>query len=106
MGDDFGEGPTLEFGERAGFDDAYAVADFGLAGLVVDVVFFRAFDNFIEARVGHAGDMFDDEGLIHFIGDDHANAGFAERDVCVLRSGIAHGGSGGGGGGGVGDQAS
>lgn len=90
MSEDLGEAPTFQFGERLGFDDANAVTDFGLAGFVVDVVFFRPFDDFVETRMGDASDMLDDEGLVHLVGDDHANAGFTEVDLRV-RGGIAHG---------------
>ncbi|MEN9975024.1 MAG: hypothetical protein RLZZ282_1030, partial [Verrucomicrobiota bacterium] len=74
MRNNFGKRPTLQFREWTGFDDADAVADFRLAGFVMNVVFFGTFDDFIEAWVRDASDVLDDEGLIHFIGDDHANA--------------------------------
>lgn len=80
MREDFGEGPALEFGERASLGDANAVTDFGLAAFVVDVVFFRAFDDFVKAWVRDPCDVFDDEGFVHFIRDDHANAGLADVD--------------------------
>ena len=97
MRDNFGEGPALQFGERTGFDDADAVANLALVVLVVHVVFFRALDDLVEFRVRNAGDVFDDEGLVHFIGNDHANAGFTKVDLCVrrldlcVRRSLAHG---------------
>ena len=57
----------------------------GRAGLV----FFRAFDDLVEFRMGNPCDVFDDESLVHFIGDDHADAGFTEMDLCVRWS-LAH----------------
>ena len=90
VSDDFGERPALEFGKRPGFDDADAVADLGLAVLVMHVVFLRAFDDFVEARMGNAGDVFDDEGFVHLVGDDHANTGFTKVDLSV-RGSFAHG---------------
>ena len=97
MGHDFSKRPAFQFGKRTGFDDANAVADLALVGLVVNVVFLRALDDLVELGMGNAGHVFDDEGLVHFIGNDHANAGFAEMDLtvrgldwCVRRS-LAHG---------------
>ena len=90
MGEDFCECPALEFGERTGFNDADAVADLGLAGFVVDVVFFRPFDDLVEFGVGNSGDMLDDEGLVHFIGHDDADAGLAVGGG-GFRCGLAHG---------------
>ena len=94
--DDFGESPALQFRKWPGLDDADAVADLTLVRLVMHIVFLRALDDFIKLRVGHAGDVFDDEGLVHFIGDDHADTGFAQMDLgvrrldgCVRRS-LAH----------------
>ena len=93
MRDDLGKSPPLQLRERLGFDDAHAVANLTLVGLVVHVVFLRALDDFIELRMGNTGNVFDDEGLIHFIGNDHADAGFTKMDLDV-RSSLAHGRSG------------
>ncbi len=90
MRQDFSEGPTLQFGERLGFDDADAVADLGLAAFVMHVVLLRPLDDLVETRMRNAGDVLDDEGLVHLVGDDHANAGFTKVDLSVLGS-IAHG---------------
>ena len=79
---------SLESG--LGLDDADAVADLALVALVVHVVFLGALDDLVEFRMGNAGNVFDDEGLVHFIGNDHANAGFTKVDLCVRRS-LAHG---------------
>ena len=92
MGNDFGERPALQFRKRTGFDDTDAVADLALVLLVVHVVFFGTLDDFVELGMGNTGNVFDDEGLVHFIGNDHANTGFTKVDLCVRRS-LAHGGS-------------
>ena len=96
MRNHFGKRPALQLRKWPSLDDANAVADLALVRLVMHIVFLRALDDFIKLRVGHAGDVFDDEGLVHFIGDDHANAGFAQMDLgvrrldgCVRRS-LAH----------------
>jgi hypothetical protein len=84
MGEHFGESPALELGERAGFDDADAVADLGFALLVVHVVFLRALDDLVETGMGNAGDVLDDEGLVHLVGDDDADTGLADVGLAVL----------------------
>ena len=89
MGNDFGKRPALQFRERACLDDADAVTDLALVALVMHVVFLGALDDLVEFRVGNTGNVFNDEGLVHFIGNDHANAGFTKVDLCVRRS-LAH----------------
>ena len=89
MRNDLGKCPTLEFRKRARLDDSDAVTDMSLVGLVVHVVFLRALDDFVELGMGNTGNVFDDESLVHFIGNDHANAGFTKVDLCVRRC-LAH----------------
>jgi hypothetical protein len=89
MGDNFGEGPAFQLGKRAGLNDANSVADLSLIFLIMHVIFFRTFDDFVELWMGNTGNVFHDEGLFHFIGNDHANACFTEVDLCVLGS-LAH----------------
>ena len=89
MGENFSERPTLQLRKRTGFDDADAVTNFGLAAFVMHVVFLRAFDDFIEAWMRNTCDVLDNESLVHFIGDDHADAGFAKVDLSVCRI-VAH----------------
>lgn len=89
MGDDLGKCPALELGKRTGLDDFHTVADLCLAVFVVHVVFLRAFDDFVELWMGNACDVFDDDGLFHFVGNDNANAGLTKVDLSVLRS-FAH----------------
>ena len=86
------ECPALQPRKRLGLNDANAVSNLTLVALVMHVVFLGAFDDLVEFRVGNAGDVFDDEGLVHFIGNDHANTGFTKVDLCVRRS-LAHGSS-------------
>ena len=94
MGDDFLKCPAFELGQRAGLDDADAVADLGLAVFVVDVVFFGSFDDLVELGMGNAGDVLDDDGLVHLIGDDKADAGLAEAGGPGFLGSLAHGGNG------------
>ena len=75
MGENFSKGPALELGNWLGLDDADAVADGGLALFVMHVVLLGALDDFIELWVRNAGDMLDDDCLLHFIGNDDAYAG-------------------------------
>jgi hypothetical protein len=89
VGDHFGKGPAFQLGKRAGLDDANAVSDLSLIFLVMHVIFFGTFDDFVELWMGNTGYVLNNEGLVHFIGDDHANAGFTEVDLCVLGS-LAH----------------
>ena len=90
MGKNFSEGPALQLGKRLGLNDADTVTDLGLALFVVDVVFLRPLDNLVELRMGNAGDVLDDDGLLHFVGDDDADASLAKVRLGFL-SGIAHG---------------
>ena len=78
--ENFFQGPAFGLGDGFGLDDADAVANGGFALLVVHVVFLGALDDFIELRVRNTGDMFDDDGLFHFIGNDNTDAGFAQVD--------------------------
>jgi hypothetical protein len=89
MRDDLRKGPAFELGKRTRLDDADAVTDLALVGFVMHVVFFGALDDLVELGMRNAGDVLDDEGLVHFVGNDHANAGFTEVDLCVRRS-LAH----------------
>ena len=89
MGENFGKSPALQLGKRPGLDDFHAVADLCLAVFVVHVVFLGALDDLVEFRVGNTGNVLNDEGLFHFVGNDHANAGLAEVDLGVLWS-LAH----------------
>ncbi len=77
VSENFRECPTFEFGDRLGFDDADAVADGGLALFVVHVVFLGALDDLVEFRVRNAGNVFDDDGFFHFVGNNDTYAGFA-----------------------------
>lgn len=77
VGEDFLERPALELGNRLGFDNADAVADGGFRFLIMHVVFLGALDDFVELRVGNAGDVLDDDGFLHFIGDNDAHTGLA-----------------------------
>jgi hypothetical protein len=90
MGEDFSQSPAFQLRERPGFDDFDTVADLSLARFVVDVVFFRAFNDFVKLRVRNAGNVLNDDGFFHFIGNHHAYAGLTEVDLSVLRS-LAHG---------------
>ena len=90
MGEDLGERPALELGKRPGLDDADAVTDLALVAFVMHVVLLRALDDLVELGMGNAGDVLDDEGLVHFVGHDHADAGLTEVDLSVRRS-LAHG---------------
>jgi hypothetical protein len=89
MGNHFCECPALQFGKRLGFDNANTITDLTLIALVMHVVFFRTLDDFVELRVRNTGHVFDDEGLVHFIGNHHADAGFTKMDLGVRRS-LAH----------------
>ena len=77
MSENFCKCPTLKFGYWLGFDDADAVADGSLALFVVHVVFLGALDDLVEFWVRNAGNVFDDDGFFHFIGNDDTNASFA-----------------------------
>ena len=90
MGNDFGKRPALQFRERASLDDADAVTDLALVAFVMHIIFFRALDDLVEFRVRNTGNVLNDESLVHFIGDDHADAGFTKVDLCVRRR-LAHG---------------
>ena len=83
MGDDFGKGPTLQLGKRLGLDDADAVPNLALVAFVVDVIFLGTLNDFVELGVGNTGDVLDDKSFVHFIGNDHANAGFTKMDLGV-----------------------
>lgn len=77
VGKDLGECPALESGNGAGLDDSDAVANDSFGFFVVHVVFLGALDNFLESWVRNAGDVLDNDGFIHFIGDNDAYACFA-----------------------------
>ena len=81
--------PTLQLGCWLGFDNTNAVADLGFTLFVMHVVFLRTFHDLVETCVRNACDVFDNDSLVHFIGDDHANAGFTKMNFGFLR-GIAH----------------
>jgi hypothetical protein len=93
MTDDFLQCPALEFGKRAGFNDADAVTDLGLAGFIVDVVFLGALDNLVELGMGNTRDVFDDDGFVHLVRYDHTDACFAQVQPGFLGS-LAHSGNG------------
>src|SRR5688500_7634536 len=89
--EDLLEAPALQLRQRAGFDDANTVANGGFTLLVMHVVLLRALDDLVELRVRDAGDVLDDDRLVHFGGDDNADAGLAQVRTGVLGSGFAHG---------------
>lgn len=80
MRDNFSKCPALELGYRLGFDNTYAVADGGFALFVVHVIFLGTLDDFVELRVRNTGDVLDDDGLFHFIGNDNTDAGLTLVD--------------------------
>lgn len=80
MGENFCKCPTLELGNRLGLNYANAVADCSFALFVMHVVFLGAFDDLVELRVWNAGDVLDDDGLLHFRRDDDADTGLAFMD--------------------------
>jgi hypothetical protein len=90
VGKHFGESPALKLGKRLSFNDADAVADLCLAAFVMHVVFLGPFYDLVELRVRDASDVFDDEGLLHFVGDDNADTGLAKVWLGFL-SVLAHG---------------
>ena len=59
MREDLLEGPALELGQRAGFDDADLVADLGFTLLVMHIVLLGSLDDLVELRVRDAGDVLD-----------------------------------------------
>lgn len=83
MGNDFSKCPTLQLGKWASLDDADTVTNLTLVGLVVDVIFLGTFDDFVEFRMGNTCDVLNHEGLVHLVGNDHADAGFTEVDLRV-----------------------
>ena len=92
VGENLDEAPPLEFAQRTGFHDADTLSFLGFALFIMRIEFGRALDDLFKLRVGHTADDFDHEGLVHFVGNDHADAGFTEVDLCVRRS-LAHDGS-------------
>jgi hypothetical protein len=56
----------------------------------VDVVLFRALNDLVEFRMRNAGDVLDDDGLVHFGGHDDADAGLAQVRAGFRGGGLAH----------------
>jgi len=74
----FDETPALGFAERPGFHDAHAIPDLGFVLLVVGMEFGDMLRDFPELRVRNACHGADDDGFIHFIGYDLADADLTE----------------------------
>src|SRR3954471_22883761 len=68
----FDDPPTLLARQRPGLLDAHAVALAHLVRLVVRIEPVRALEGLAVARVAHAVDDADDDGLVHLRRDDDA----------------------------------
>src|SRR5712671_2192673 len=75
--DYFNQTPALELGERPGFFDADAVADFGFALFVVRVKLFVTGDDLLVPRMRKTALDADRDRLGHLVGNDLADAFFA-----------------------------
>ena len=76
---DFDQAPALEAAKRAGFHDAHAIANLGFVLFVVGVKFGDVLRNFAKLGVWDSCDCADDDGFIHFVGDDLTHACLAKR---------------------------
>jgi len=90
VGKNFLKSPALELGNRLGFNDPHLVADLGFALFVVHVVFLGPLDDLVEAWVRNTSNVLDHKGLVHLVGNDHANASLAKVGTGFLL-GLAHG---------------
>src|SRR5262249_28882623 len=95
--DDFLNAPALLLGHRARFDDAHQVAHAGLVLLVVDLEACALPHRLAVEAVGLARADLDDDGLVHLVGDDRAEAELAATAGLSLglglrrrRGGVAH----------------
>ena len=96
MGKNLLQAPAFQLAERARFSDADLVANLCFFLLVMSMEAAGATNDFLELWMRNAALDFDNDCLVHLVGDDHAHAGLPKGSALAVSLGggcglVAHG---------------